>query len=201
MPTLMPIDEARADASLSTARDNLFDALRRNATGALAALISPKLNAGTNLVEGLEWADEDRVSLLKALRFGGAFTTERGAEFGRREFCAPYAYAKYPEVKDREPWFAEVPGVILGDNVAVHDRPTQTSRVIARLRHAIVRSEGTLKGADDRRTEWVLVGLPIDQEGYVLASDIWKPDEYHVCFAKEGNFWLVSKISNEVLLR
>jgi hypothetical protein len=64
-----------------------------------------------------------------------------------------------------------------------------------------VKSEGTLEGEDNRRARWVLVGLLREQEGYVLASDIWRPDEYHVCLALEGKHWLVSKISHEVLLR
>jgi hypothetical protein len=197
---LMPVDDASIEASLMQARGRLMDALTRNDPGALAALISPNLHTAKHPVEVLEHAGEARASILKALRFGGAFTTERGSQVGRREFCAPYVYARYPDVQDREPWFAEQPGGILGRDVAAHERPSASSPVAARLTYAIVRSEGTVQGDDVRGTLWVLIGLP-DRDAYVLASDIWRPDEYHVCFAQEGTQWLVSQMSREVLSR
>jgi hypothetical protein len=198
--TLSPVDEALSEPALAAIRARLVAALERKDLGTVASVLSgvPEPDRSPMpLVAQLAQDDEMQKGILEALKYGGAFTTERGRQPGRREFCAPYPYATYPNVGDNEPWIAEAPGIVLGRDVAVHERPTKQSPVIARLTHAIVGSEGTLVGLDDLRSTWVLITLPGPREGYVLDAEIWRPDEYHVCFEKSSNGWVVSTVGKD----
>ena len=198
--TLSPTDEALSEPALAAVRTKLVDALEQKDFGTVASLLSgvPEPDRSpTPLLVALAQDDVMQKGILEALSYGGAFTTERGRQPGRSEFCAPYAYAKYPNVANDEQWIADAPGILLGADVAVREKPTKQSPVIARLSHAIVGSEGTLAGHSDLGSTWVLITLPGPREGYVLDSDIWRPDEYHVCFEKASNAWVVSTVGKD----
>ena len=200
--TIAPVDEAAKDPLLQQARDLLITALQQDDMDTLSSLVSPVADAGsptTTLASRLSREAEaaTRAGLLDALRHGGAFTTERGQVFGRPEFCAPYAYARYPSIKDRAEWFMESPGVLLSANVPVHKEPASHSPVLTVLTHTVVQSFGTIDDRDRSGRVWVEIGLP-DGTGYVPDSEIWRPDEYHVCLAKTGSSWLVSTIGTHV---
>jgi hypothetical protein len=93
-----PVDEGELDPDLKAFRQAFVEAVAaRNATAVLDAT-APELRphlSGLALpreafVGGRLDADWGRLEKLLAL--GGSFTTTRGAQVGRREFCAPYTY-------------------------------------------------------------------------------------------------------------
>jgi hypothetical protein len=187
---LRPADEGAADQTFAEFRRTLLDRL---ASGDIAAV----LNSMTSELR-TEYArlhPEEITGLRRALSLGGTNTEERGGQFGRREFCAPYAYSAYPSpgqipddlreaIEDGEAW------VIVGANVAVRERPSIRSRVLARMSYNLVPVNNP-----DREDEsgaqyvWQMVQLPNGTWGWVANSFLWGPQDYRVCFARLDGRW------------
>jgi hypothetical protein len=113
-----------------------------------------------------------RADLLRALALGGAFTTDHGAQDGRREFCAPYAYSSYPRLPGdlQDATGDGLAWPVLGTNVAVRDQPSIKARIIARLDYNLVPvSSMDLPDKSGAAYVWEMVNLP---KG---GSATWKP--------------------------
>jgi hypothetical protein len=205
LPPFPPVDEARQDFSLEAVRNEVLHAVRAKDTGRLMALISDSFAFGDErrsdhrfrfeqwLVE-VPHAD-DWVLLDRALSLGGAFTTTRGAVEGRREFCAPYVFA-------RSPTYADVPEVVRGEvlpwatvakQVAVHAKPDLKSAVLGYVSYVLVQGDD-LNAYDPSvpQLRWQVLRLPDDEEAYVRAETIYDPEGPSVCFAKVSSRWMVS---------
>src|SRR4051812_5020797 len=100
-----PVDEADTDPSFASFRRDLLEALAALDVAFLASHLDPALRATADwfVVRGTPTTTTSE--MRKVLRLGGSFTTSRGAITGRREFCAPYIYSKYPNT------FPDIPGV------------------------------------------------------------------------------------------
>lgn len=202
---LMPVDEADLEPTFRDYREVFLRALAARDAGRVVAMIHPVLRDRVFMQHLRRWpqkfADADESSawreLEQAVSHGGAFTTTQGAVFGRREFCAPYAYAKYPrsspvlsEMGEAEPW------VVLGRNVAVRRSPSITAPVIARVSYQLL-------PVDDRdaRDEsggpivWQGVYLPNGWYGFVADDLLWGNRDHHACFAQIDGQWLLTKFA------
>jgi hypothetical protein len=131
-----------------------------------------------------------------ALALGGVFTTTRGAERGRREFCAPYVYAAYPSELPQELQGETLPWVILGNEVPVHARPDARSSVIQRLSYSLVFANGPAVAGGSNGSTWQEVELG-KTVGYVDRSMLRSPTDYYVCMAKFGENWLITDITSD----
>jgi len=207
LPQILPVDAAAEDAPLRQARDAALAAATAKNVDALLALVSPDLvlAEGSDLPKDRpRWLREALANpqhewwrgLAESLALGGAFTTARGAVEGRREFCAPYFFARFPtDVPavvhgERPPW------IIIDKDVALHQRPDARSRVVARVSYALVQAE-SLEQPDPvtPRVLWDSVEYPENATSYVMASKIRNPERFHVCFANEPTGWRISLIS------
>jgi hypothetical protein len=143
-----------------------------------------------NVPHAEDWAHLDR-----ALSLGGAFTTTRGAVEGRREFCAPYVFARsathadVPEIVQGE----GLPWAIVTRQVAVHAKPDLKSAVLGYVSYVLVQADN-LNAYDpaDPQVRWQVLYLPGDQVAYVRAETIQDPQGPSVCFAKVSGQWMVS---------
>jgi hypothetical protein len=190
---LLPVDETDQDPQFAAFRRAFMQALiARDATvvlqamlpdvqSRLSALALPREHFGGR---GLH-ADWERLEELLAL--GGTFTTTRGAEVGRREFCAPYIYSAYPRpvpwdlADELDPW------VIISPKAAVRAQPHESAAVLMWLSYELVKMSG-----DARDPEWYGVIGYDGREGWVASADIRDAADYHACFGQIDGRWLMT---------
>jgi hypothetical protein len=207
-PKLMPVDEARKEPALAGVRDEVLAAVRARDARRVMSFVSPAVVLDGAAQKGdANWRSLDRAlanprqedwrRLEDSLALGGAFTTKRGANKGRREFCAPYVFAAFPEHLplalrglERSPW------VIVDKHVEVHSSADESSRVIASLSYSIVPANGgEYRDPHDAARTWQAINVSAGEDGFVDSRKIRNPEGYHVCFAKEGGSWLISSIA------
>jgi hypothetical protein len=201
---LPPVDQAAQDPSFAEFRKAFRAALDRRDVRSVIDAVSPlaridserrgqkfferELSIPRSAMGGQE--HEYWSALSRTLSRGGAFTTTRGAEPGRREFCAPYIYTLFPKVLpdnlagEADPW------VILGSNVAARREADYKSPVVTRLSFDLVKSSGLKIGG------WQEIELPDGPTAYVWGDLIADPGDYHACFAKFGTKWLMTEFSH-----
>jgi hypothetical protein len=205
---LPPVDEAKQDVSFARFREELRAAVKRRDVKYVLASTLPNLVYAYKYgeLEGREALasdlpdDQDRLPrisptwtlLERALDLGGAFSTTHGAQYGRREFCAPYYYATLPQAHKLPSDLLGLvegnpPVVILGRNVPVRANSEPTSAVIGRLSYQVVPFVG------NANEQVVSVLLRRDTTGWVerrLAGVI--EQDYHACFARVDGNWRMS---------
>ena len=193
--TLLPVDEARTDASLVEFRDRLIRVARLRDLSALLELTTPTAMVTPGVPgdiaqlrqaffrESAEWLD-----LFELLQMGGSFMSQSSE---RPRFCAPYTYSRFPElwtlpdgyVGEVDPW------VVTGSDVAVRAGPSLQTPAIARLSHELVRYLESVGPWDQNRPAWVRVLTPRGESGYVHGSLIRSHDDHHACFEKLEAGW------------
>jgi hypothetical protein len=188
---LLPLDEGVSDRSFNAFCEQFRSEVRNRNLNAVLASVEPRLKPEmqTVLLGGLPGAPGWE-AMSRALALGGSFTTTRGAERGRREFCAPYTYSAYPDVipnslvGELDPW------VIIGAHVPVRARPRSDSPALIYLDHELVSVNG-LESPGIPPPLWF--GVVVERhEGWVSADSIRNPEDYHVCFADSGSNWVLS---------
>ena len=202
--TLPPIDEAKSDPALMAFRTRVLNALMTNDAKFLAEHSAPELEmdvskwTAKNSKEGL---DPFYAELIRAVRLGGTFTTTRGSQQGRREFCAPYVYsafpADYPALSGDEINNEGHPWAIVRREVLVRRRPSQSAPIVSRLRNFELVLPTTLTSPSDV-PRWFQITTPDRKVGWVSAADILDPADLHVCFAKVGGEWRISAIGRSM---
>lgn len=202
--TLPPIDEAKSDPTLMAFRTRVLNALMTNDARFLAQHSAPDLG-----MDASEWTaknskegpDPFYTELIRAVRLGGTFTTTRGSQEGRREFCAPYVYsafpADYPPLPGDEINNEGHPWAITGRNVPVRRRPSSTAPVITRLQRFELVLPTTLASPVEH-PRWYQITTPDRKVGWVRAGEILDPADVHVCFAKLDGDWKISVIARSM---
>lgn len=202
--TVAPVDEAALEPTFGEYRRAFLQALATRDAEQTIEMVHPDLRKEVfveHLRRGRSFAGGEESSawreLEKAVSQGGAFTTTEGAVSGRREFCAPYAYVRYPrlspvlsEIGEAEPW------VVMGRNVAVRRSPSIKAAVIARVSYAVL-------PVDDRDAPdesggpivWQGVYLPNGWYGFVADDLLWGKRDYHACFAQVDGRWFLTKFA------
>jgi hypothetical protein len=214
LPAFLPVDEARQDPSLEAVRKEVVTAVRAKDAKRLMPFITGAFVLDGERRDGNrqrfgDWLmsvphAEDWILLNRALSLGGAFTTTRGAVEGRREFCAPYVYARFP-------LWADVPEIVQGETLPwaivanqaeVHGRPDLKSPVIARLSYVMVQG-ANIDSPDpsDPRVRWQEIVFADNQQAYVRADTIQDPEGPSVCFAKVSDRWMVSAFDRHSTIR
>lgn len=192
---LAPVDEGTGDPEFARFRERLLRAIRDRDT---SFLVASSLQVIHQPLPSSEWTELERM-----LSLGGTFTTTRGAERGRREFCAPYTYSAYPApinvIAERLPGHDESnesdPWVILGDRVPVLERPSKSARVLRYLSHDLVFTSAEAPGSPP--VLWREIFIDGDRKGWVSAEMIRKPSDYHVCFAYVDGRWRLTQFSRD----
>ena len=127
------VDQANQDPEFETFRNSLLAAVRKRDASALRAAMDRELRNREQAWLVSPFSNTIAFELERALALGGAFTETRGAVVGRREFCAPYVYAAFPnELPDflegeGDPW------AIIGARVPVRALRSPSAPVVTYL--------------------------------------------------------------------
>jgi hypothetical protein len=189
---LAPVDEAGKDASWNGFRKRLLEALERRDRKYVVGVIAENVRNGTDAPRGVaefrkQWELDAEDSLFwkelrSALELGSAWVVRPKQ---RRELCAPYVLAKWPE--DVDP---TLNGVIVAREALVKSEPSSRSNTLATLSYNIVPVPDW--EVDDRdlgmRQKWVKIRIQ-DRDGYVPEEQVRSPIEHAACFVKGETGW------------
>jgi hypothetical protein len=206
---LRPVDQAEHNPSLRAARERLLQAVKQRDAAFVIDMLAPGFRlqgvtdyATEGLARGLRSTERELGAgithaywrgLQGALTLGGAFSTTRGAQDGRDEFCAPYVYAAYPPSLPAALQGEGNPWVVLGEDVPLLVEPRYDALVVARLSYDLVKvTNAEVRG--ELASSWTPVELADRRQGYVPSELVRDPDDYHVCLAAVGDRWLITAI-------
>ena len=189
---LEPVDEAGRDASWNGFRKRLLDALEKRDRKHVLGVLAQNVRNGSDAPRGIaefrkQWDLDGNDSpfwseLRSALTLGSAWLAR---EKQRRELCAPYLLAKWPE--DVEP---TKHGVIVAREALVKAAPSADSQTLATLSYDVIPVPDW--EVDDRdagsKQKWVKVRVK-GQDGYVPEEQIRSPIEHAACFVKGETGW------------
>lgn len=207
---VLPADESTQDPTLVAILAELKRTLAGDDEGLVMRLMTPELRKTYGFGR---LGQGERADLERSLALGGAFTAEVGSQHGAREFCLPYAYARYPRAIDIPQGLADLVGdghawVVVGANVAARRRPSVTAPVITRLTYEVVYGDDLFARDEQNAVTqfgeprvWHLVHLPDGRSGYVAAEWLWLFSDRHVCLAQRDGTWAMTKFETGVPTR
>jgi hypothetical protein len=180
--SLLPIDEAKRDASLVAFRSNLLQIVARRDRQALLRHVAPDIR--TSFGDGggrrdfeRQWKLNSKTSPLwkelgSILRLGGGFQGQG--------FWAPYVFAKWPEKYDPFEHFA----------VVTPNEPLRRGgRTVASLKYAIVR------GLPDRAPKGYRSVQVVDgAKGQVREAALRSPIGWRAAMEKRGGKWMLTAL-------
>lgn len=195
---LQPVDEAARDPSWISFRNQLLNAVdakdRDYVMGILAKGVRTSLEAPRGPAEfRKQWdVDGEKSPLWRALRsalFLGSAYVER--EKGRRELCAPYVLAKWPQ--DLDPFSH---GAVITREVLVKAEPSSSSATVQVLGYEVVAvlDWEILDKSTDVPQRWVKISVQ-NGEGYVPEEQIRSPIEHAACFVKTRSGWRMTGLA------
>ena len=187
-----PVDEAGKDASWNAFRKRLFEALEKRDRKFVMSIVSSGVRNGSDSPRGTaefrkQWLIDAEDSplwdeLRSALELGSAWLVR---EKKRRELCAPYVLAKWPDDVD----FTKN-GVIVAREALAKSEPSSGSETLATLSYDIIAVEDW--ELDDRdktaKQKWVKIKLK-ERDAYVPEEQIRSPIEHAACFIKTEFGW------------
>ena len=187
-----PVDEAGKDASWTAFRKRLFDALEKRDRKFVMSIVSSGVRNGSDSPRGTaefrkQWLVDAEDSplwdeLRSALSLGSAWLVR---EKKRRELCAPYVLAKWPDDVD----FTKN-GVIVAREALAKSEPSSGSETLATLSYDIIAVEDWELDDRDRasKQKWVKIKLK-ERDAYVPEEQIRSPIEHAACFIKTEYGW------------
>ena len=175
---LPPVDEAIRYPKLVMFRDDLIAALTRGDYDMVA-------NSSTQ-----DAVQADLAHLVHVLKLGGRFTVTRGAQRGRREFCAPYFYTTYPRDAPAELRGGEYsePWIVHGEDVPLLTDHDDDAPAVAYLTNELV------KPPDRHYGEWDGIDLSNGLRGWLKRGHrLYDPHSAHIaCFAQINSRWIMT---------
>lgn len=179
--TLLPVDEAKRDASLVAFRSDLLAIVRRRDRQALLRHIAPDIRTSFGADGGRkdferQWKLNGKTSPLWA-ELGNVLLL--GGGFAGRTFWAPYVFAKWPERYDAFEHFA-----VITPNEPVR----RGGRIVGHLKYAIVRDLRAPAPKGYRQVQ--AVGSPL--KGQVRDAALRSPIGYRAAFEKRNGKWFLS---------
>ncbi len=189
---LEPVDEAGKDASWTGFRKRLLNALEKRDRKHVLSVLASNVRNGSDSPRGIaefrkQWHLDDHDSpfwreLSSALSLGSAWLTR---EKQRRELCAPYVLAKWPD--DVEPTDN---GVIVAREVLVKSEPSSGAATLTALSYHIVPVPDWEVNDRDAgsKQKWVKIRVK-NLDGYVPEEQIRSPVEHAACFVRTENGW------------
>jgi hypothetical protein len=200
VPRLSPVDEGASDPEFRAYRERLLAAVRARDERALIALVAPDIflsfgggeqGAGAFRTTRKLWSRESEIwrELEEILTKGGVF---RVITEERRQFCAPYVFASFPEEYDG---FMNV--AVTEPAAPLHAEPRDDSKVLATLAYEIVKpalfQPPELNHEDEHKTpDWRKVETFDGITGYIRESAIRSPLGYRACFEPRDGAWAMT---------
>ena len=189
---LEPVDEAARDSSWTSFRARLLAALGKRDRKFVLGVLDRNVRNGSDSPRGIaefrkQWhldADDSPFwqELVSALSLGSAWLAR---EKQRRELCAPYVLAKWPE--DLEP---TKNGVIVAREALVKSEPSAGSQTLVTLSHDIVGvADWEVEDKDaGSKQKWVRIWIK-SGIGFIPEEQIRSPIEHAACFVRTEQGW------------
>lgn len=195
---LTPTDDACEIASLCGFRRELVTLVTSRDAKSVARLMSPRFNGVAGRGDAFAKALVDSRSpawreMGKILALGGS-VERRGAN---ATFCAPYAYTRYPAAEqilsdaDSDGYAA----VVIAADAAIRAKPNASADVIGRVGHELIAESGNVAAwhsQDAEPNSWFQVVWQ-DRSGYILRSQVWSPNDPHLCLGIEDGRWMLQE--------
>jgi hypothetical protein len=191
---VMPVDEAKKDASFFAFREKLVAAVKKKDSKFVLGIVDPKIKNGFGGNDGLaefkkQWKINDPNSelwkeLLTVLTHGGTFDKRR-----RNSFYAPYLFTGFPEDTDAFDHQA-----IFGEMVNLRAQPDTNAPVVATLSYNIVKvdySDSVKSSASDDDYSWLKIETLGGKKGFVKAEFVRSSIDYRAGFEKKKGKWLM----------
>ena len=188
---VMPVDEAKSDASFFAFRTKLIEAAGKRDAKYVLSILDRKITNDFSGDDGIEeFRDVWKISssdsefwreLLPVITGGGKFAKEEN----RKTFYAPYTFAAFPDDLD-----AFTYSVIFGDTVNVRSRADATSTVVGSLSYNIVEIQKTILEEENvGKASWYQIKTLGGKTGFVKAEFVRSPTDYRAAFEKKGGKW------------
>lgn len=203
---LYPVDEASQDRSFELFRKALLKAAREHNVDYVLNILDPHILNSLGGIGGVdEFKEQWRLDqpdtelwkeLITILSMGGSFDTYEG----QKEFCASYVSSQWEKVVSQFPKTSDVSqySAIISENVLVHQEPASNSPIVATLSYDVVKVdyEGSiLDKTESGNFSWVKIITPDEKQGYVSGQYIRDPSDYHACFKKIGERWIMTALA------
>ena len=188
---LVPVDEAAKDSSWVSFRNRLLTALQNKDRKFLLSVVDRNVRNTASGDRGIaefqkQWdlaaADSPLWRELASALFLGAAWMEH--EKGRKELCAPYLLAKWPE--DLDPFDH---GAVVAKETTVMSAPSTASQSVRTLSYDLVRVTDWDVADRDAASPQRWVKVNVGGEGYVPEEHVRSPIEHAACFVKGPNGW------------
>lgn len=189
---LEPTDEGAKDASWSTFRNRVLEAIAKRDRNFIAGMLHPSVRSGLDNARGSaafrkNWDLDSDASpfwqeLSSALQLGSAWTKP---DTGSAELCAPYVAVKWPQDVD-----AFRGGAVVAREALVKASPSADSATLATLSYSLVEVADweVADQAPDVRQKWVKIKFR-DAEGYLPEEQLRSPIEHAACFVRGDGRW------------
>ena len=203
---LLPVDDASQDPSFAEFRSQLIKAARNHEAKFVISILDSDIKNGSDAERGImqfknQWQVDQRDSnlwevLTTILIMGGSFRINDGA----REFCAPYVTSEWPSVVSQLPQNADPLDyqVIVDKEVAVKSQPNSSATTVSVLSYDVVKlSSTTVTTAPNsvNSLNWMKISTLAGQEGYVQDKYVRGASDFHACFRKLGQKWLMTELA------
>jgi hypothetical protein len=197
---VMPVDEAKLDASFLAFRTKLIAAVERKDAAYVLSIIDPKIEFSFGGYSGIarfrkEWNLEDKNSrfwklFLIVIKNGGAFTGEGRTRLNW--FSAPYVFTSWPEnLGDAYEYHA-----IMGSNVNLRSAPNTNSDIVSTLSYNVVKVDEerstkiqTGPTEDHFDYDWYYVETLGGKKGFVKGEFVWSGFDHRAGFQKKRGVW------------
>lgn len=191
---ILPVDEAKKDASFYSFREKLITAVKNRDTKFVLRIVDKNIKNGFGGEDGIEnfkknWKiDSPNSELWKELSIvlnnGGTFDKRR-----RSSFYAPYLFTAFPADLDAFEYQA-----IFGNNVNLRSKPDMNAPIVATLNYNIVKTDyaNSVKTAKDKEDySWLKVQTLGGKKGFVKAEFVRSSIDFRAGFEKIAGKWML----------
>jgi len=192
---VLPVDEAKKDASFFAFREKFIAAVKKHDVKFLLDTLDRNVKGSFGGDSGI--ADFKRLwkldkpnsklwtELLTVLTNGGTFVKDAGVK--NKQFCAPYSFTVFPTNLDSFQY-----QMIFGNNISLRARPDSKAASIAKLSYNVVKvdyEKSVKKPKSEDDYSWLKIETLGGKKGFVSAEFVRSPIDYRGCFEKINGKW------------
>ncbi len=185
---LYPVDEGARDESFAQFRRQLRAAVDRRDVRFIESILDPEIlnsfggdGGPKEFRETWKLDRPSRSTLWRTLR--SVLSMGSGEITG--QFCAPYVFAKFPDWKGLDDFYAVA---VIKKKVPAYDRPDARAPVRAYYSYDVLNS------APGAPPGWLQIQRPSGQPLYIRRADARSPIDYRACFHKREERWFMTTL-------
>lgn len=190
---VLPVDEAKKDASFYSFREKLIAAVKKRNTNFVLSIVDRNIKNGFGGYDGItnfkkQWKINSKNSplwkeLLAVLTNGGAFDKRQ-----KTSFYAPYLFTNFPDDLDAFEYAA-----IFGNNVNLRSKPSLEAEVVAKLSYNVVKVDynNSIKFGEYEYI-WLKIETLGGKKGFVKSEFVRSSIDYRAGFEKKRGKWIMT---------